>query len=116
MRSANVSSVSVFAKQRHTQKYSTCEEFENKPVLANQFFFFRQIFDRPLSKQKVWRQKLLLCFHLKQIICELHNYSKELSLSFDQSFSKVACVRTSPPPSPQEKLEKGRLYFSASRE
>ena len=36
--------------------------------------------------------------------------------SFDQSFSKVVCVRTSPPPSPQEKLEKGRLYFSASRE
>ena len=30
----------IFAKQRHTQKYSPCKEFENKPVLANLFFFF----------------------------------------------------------------------------
>ena len=107
----------IFAKQRHKQKYSSCEEFENKPVLADLFFFLRQIFDRLLSKQKDVASKTVTVFPPKpdsmSCLSESQNYSKELSLSFDQSFNKVASVRTSP--SPQEKSENGRLWFTANR-
>ena len=53
------------SKDTHKNIHLASSSKINQSLLV--YFFFRQTFDRPLSKQKVWREKLLLYFHLKWI-------------------------------------------------
>ena len=81
-------------------------------VLANLFFFSGKFSNSVASKTlTVFPPKV----DSMSCLSELHNYSKEVSLSFDQSFSMQSSLCTDlPSPSPLEKSEKGRLWFSAS--